>query len=195
MLNVIWVVLLIIGILVGIANGKISEINSSLLSSAGNAVQFGIGIMGIICLWCGIMNIASDAGVVNVMAKLLRPVIHLLFPRTRRNKEAEKQVITNLIANFLGLGNGATPSGISAVKELQKSTGSDVAVKDVCLFLVINSAAIQLIPTTVIALRAASGAKNPADILIPTWISSISGCIIAIIIFFLLSIKRKKVKK
>jgi len=195
MLNFIWVVLLIIGILVGIANGRIEEINASLLTSAGSAVTFGIGILGIICLWCGIMNIASDAGAVNFMAKLLRPFIHLLFPRTKKNKEAEKQVMTNLIANFLGLGNGATPSGISAVRELQKSTGGDIAVKDVCLFLVINSAAIQLIPTTVIALRAASGAKNPADILVPTWISSMVGCIIAITIFLLLSIKTKKVKR
>lgn len=204
MLNIIWIVMIVVGILVGAINGKINEIGTALLQSSGSGVQFALGIMGVVCLWCGLMRIAADAGAVDSLSKVLRPIINFLFPETKKNKEAEKQVITNLAANFLGLGNGATPSGIKAVSELQKSSKSNVAVKGVCMFLVINSASIQLIPTTVIALRTAAGSTNPSSILIPTWICSVAGCLSSIIIFLLLTgisekrnnyAKRKKVKQ
>ena len=192
MLNYIWVGLLIIGIIVGIINGKIDVIGTALLDSANDAVTFCIGLLGVVTLWCGLMQIFQDAGGINFIARLIRPLIRLLFPETRYNKEAEKHIITNLTANFLGLGNGATPSGIAAVQELEKNNTSKTALKSTCLFLVINSAAIQLVPTTIIALRSAQGAKNPADILIPTWLTSIFSLIVGVLVFYILSSRRRK---
>lgn len=192
MLNYIWVFLLIIGIVVGAINGKIDAIGDSILQSSSDAVTFCIGLLGIVSLWCGLMQIFQDAGGINFISKVIRPIIKKIFPETKYSKEAEKQIITNLTANFLGLGNGATPSGMAAVKELQRINNKPQASRSICLFLVINSAAFQLVPTTIIALRAAQGARNPADILIPTWLTSIFSLIVGILIFFALDSRRKK---
>ena len=190
MLNYIWVILLVTGISVGIANGRAAEIGEAIVNAANDAVVFCLGMVGIVAFWCGLIQILQDAGGVDRAARILRPMIRILFPETKHDPEAERQVITNITANFFGLGNGATPSGIAAVRQLQKTAvdlrrveKKEVASKSVCLFLVINSASVQLIPTTVIALRAAQGARNPADILIPTWIVSVISLLAGILVF------------
>lgn len=181
MLNIVWVLLFIIGIISGIANGKINEVAQSIMTSADEAVKFAIGLVGIVALWCGIIQILEDAGGVRAASKVLRPVITKLFPGTAGNEKAQSSVITNITANFFGLGNGATPSGIEAVSEMQGS------IKDVCLFLVINSAGIQLIPSTVIAMRSELGASAPSDILLPTWIVSVVSLLSAVLIYVVYS--------
>lgn len=192
MLNYIWVLLLITGIVTGAVKGRIDAIGDSILKSSADAVTFCIGLLGIVSLWCGLMQIFQDAGGVTFISKMLRPIIRKMFPETKYSQEAEKQIITNITANFLGLGNGATPSGIAAVKELQRiNNNKKVASRSICLFLVINSAAFQLIPTTIIALRAAQGAENPADILIPTWLTSVLSLIVGVLVFFALYSRRK----
>lgn len=215
MLNYVWVVLLVIGITVGAVNGRMSAVSDALLASAEDAVNFCIGLLGVVALWNGLMQILHDAGAIRALARLCRPLVRKLFPETKQNPEAEKQIITNLTANFLGLGNGATPSGVAAVQALQKSnrptadpspsavsrleengsSKSGVASSSVCLFLVINSAAVQLLPTTVIALRAAEGAANPADILLPTWIVSIGSLLVGVLSYRFLSACSKKRRK
>ena len=192
MLNYIWAFLLIIGIITGAVNGRIQQVADSIIESANDAVMFCIGLLGIVALWCGLMQIFQDAGGIGFVSIIIRPVIRRLFPETRYNPEAEKQIITNITANFLGLGNGATPSGIASVKELQKSNKGPVASRSICVFLVINSAAIQFIPTTVIAMRATQGANNPADILIPTWITSIFSLIVGVMLFYFLSGRKRR---
>ena len=112
----------------------------------------------------------------------------------KRNREAGTQIITNLTANFFGLGNGATPSGIAAVKELQKGTDGTCAGRSVCLFLVINSAAFQLIPTTVIAVRAAAGSAEPSWVIVPTWIASAISLLIGVGVFWFLELFRTRGK-
>ena len=143
---------------------------ANLVDASNDAVTFCIGLLGVVSLWCGLMRIFQDAGGINFISKLISPVIRKLFPETRYNKEAEKHIVTNLTANFLGLGNGATPSGIAAVHELERTNPNTTARKSTCLFLVVNSACLQLVPTTIIALRNSFGAKNPADVLVPIWI-------------------------
>lgn len=177
MLNIIWVLLMIIGIGGSIALGKTDMIMNSIISSAKEAVEFAVGLIGIVSLWCGIIKILEDAGAVNWFSKIVKPIISRLFPSARKNEKAQNAIVTNFAANFLGLGNGATPSGIEAVAEMQNN------LKDVCLFLVINSAGIQLLPTTVIAMRAELGASAPVDILIPTWIVSIVSMIFSLTVF------------
>ncbi|MDR0287242.1 MAG: nucleoside recognition protein [Clostridiales bacterium] len=190
MLNVIWILLLVSGIVISIITGKIDTIGTALINSANDAVKFSISIAGIMALWCGLMSIANDAGIVDILAKICRPVIRILCPETKKSPEAEKQVITNITANFLGLGNGATPSGIKAVKELQDAGGGgETATVGVCMFLVLNSTALQLIPTTVIALRAAAGSTNAMDIMLPTWIATFISSIVAILTYFLLNLR------
>ena len=181
MLNIIWALLFIVGLIVGIINGRINEVAQSIMTSADDAVKFSIGLLGIVALWCGIIQILEDAGGVRAASKVLRPLITKLFPGTKGNEKAQSSVLTNLTANFFGLGNGATPSGIEAVGEMKNN------LKDVCLFLVINSAGLQLIPSTVIAMRSELGAGNPADILLPTWIVSLISMASALIIYFIYS--------
>lgn len=192
MLNYIWVALLIVGLVVGIANGKIDAVGNTLLDASNDAVTFCIGLLGVVSLWCGLMRIFQDAGGINFISKLISPVIRKLFPETRYNKEAEKHIVTNLTANFLGLGNGATPSGIAAVHELERTNPNTTARKSTCLFLVVNSACLQLVPTTIIALRNSFGAKNPADVLVPIWITSVLTLITALLVFFILDGRRKR---
>lgn len=189
MLNIIWSLLMIISISYAIFTGNAEGIMENIIESADSAVKFALGLVGVVSLWCGIIKILEDAGAVRWFLKFLRPVIIRIFPSTKENGKAQKAIVTNITANFLGLGNGATPSGIEAVGELGKN------VRDVCLFLVINSAGIQLIPSTVIAMRAGLGASAPADILLPTWIVSVVSMISAIAIFFLFNKLKRMIKK
>ena len=189
MLNIIWALLFIIGIIAGIANGRIAEVAQSIMSSADDAVKFALGLLGIVALWCGIIQILEDAGGVRTASKLLRPLINKVFPGTVGNEKAQSSIITNITANFFGLGNGATPSGIEAVNAMQNN------IKDVCLFLVINSAGIQLIPSTVIAMRSELGSVSPADILLPTWIVSAVSLLSALIIYVVYSKIYFRIKK
>lgn len=197
MLDIIWVVLLIAGIIAGIAGGRIDEIGKVIITSAGEAVEFCIGILGAVALWCGLMNILNESGFINFLAVLLRPVIRRMFPETEFNKDAERFIITNIAANFMGLGNGATPSGIMAVSALQDCAVGDktCATKSVCLFLVINSAAFQLVPTTIIAMRAQAGSVSPAAVMIPIWIVSAISLAVGILSFLGLYHIRGKLKR
>lgn len=189
MLNVIWALLMIVSIFYAIFTGKSEEIMESIMLSADSAVKFALGLIGVVSLWSGIIKILEDAGVVNFFSKILRPIVTRIFPSVKRNRKAQKAIITNMSANFLGLGNGATPSGIEAVAEIGNN------IRDVCLFLVINSAGIQLIPSTVIAMRAEMGAANPMDILLPTWIVSAVSMFSAVLIFLLLNKTKRNIKK
>ena len=180
---------MIISLSYAIFTGNAEQIMEDIIESADSAVQFALGLVGVVSFWCGIIKILEDAGVVKCFLKVFRPIIIRIFPSAQENQKAQKAIVTNITANFLGLGNGATPSGIEAVGELRNN------VRDVCLFLVINSAGIQLIPSTVIAMRAEMGADVPADILLPTWIVSVVSLISAIVIFFLFNKLKRVIKK
>lgn len=179
MLNYVWFFILSIGIIGGIINGKIDEINASISNSATEAVEFVIGLVGIVAFWNGIIKILEDAGIVKCVSRLFSPVITKIFPGTKDNEKAKGAIITNFTANFFGLGNGATPSGIEAVKQMENN------LDDVSKFLVINSAGLQLLPTTIIAMLSESGASNPSDIIIPTWIVSVLSMAAAILFFLI----------
>ena len=135
MLNYIWVALLIVGLVVGIANGKIDAVGKTLLDASNDAVTFCIGLLGVVSLWCGLMRIFQDAGGINFISKLISPVIRKLFPETRYNKK-QKRYCHKPDSELLGLGNGATPSGIAAVHELERTNPNTTARKaHVCFSL------------------------------------------------------------
>ena len=182
MLNYIWTGMLAAGFIIGMLNGRLDEVTKAALSSAGRAVELAIGLLGIMCLWSGLMNIAEKSGLIKVIARIANPVLGLLFPRIRKNRSALGAIVMNLAANFFGLGNAATPLGIRAMGELQKiNGGSGTASDSMCMFLVLNTSAIQLIPTTVIALRNDAGSAAPSEITACVWAASVCATIVGIL--------------
>lgn len=183
MLNLIWIAMLAIGLIVGIINGSIEEVMAAAFDAAGEAVTFCIGLMGILCLWCGFVKIAETAGMMESMARIFRPVIRKLFPDIAHDNNAVSAIIMNLAADILGLGNAATPLGIHACKEIKRAERrgkSNKPSRSMCLFLLLNTVSVQLVPSTVIAMRAEAGATAPSDILLPVWIVSGITCVVGI---------------
>lgn len=182
MLNYIWTGMLAAGFIIGMLNGRLDEVTKAALSSAGRAVELAIGLLGIMCLWSGLMNIAEKSGLIRAIARIANPILGLLFPRIRKNRSALGAIVMNLAANFFGLGNAATPLGIRAMGELQKiNGGSGTASDSMCMFLVLNTSAIQLIPTTVIALRNDAGSAAPSEITACVWAASVCATIAGIL--------------
>ncbi len=188
MLNYIWMGMLIIGFVVGMLNGRLEQVTQAAFNSAGRAVELSIGLLGMMCLWSGLMHIAEKSGLLKFIARMARPLLRLLFPQLANNDKALGAIVMNLAANFLGLGNAATPLGIRAMSELQKVNRSrDTASDSMCMFLVLNTSAIQLIPTTVIALRSSAGSAVPSEITACIWIASICASITGIVAAGILS--------
>ena len=182
MLNLIWPIFIIISCTYGIFAGKVNEMNTAVFSSVADGVQLAITFLGTICLWSGIMQIASKTSLMIKLTQLLKPIISFLFPDVNPEKEEYKQISMNIVANLLGLGNAATPIGLKAMKELQKSNPKkDTLSNSMIMFIVINTASIQLIPTTVIAIRDSLGASNPTEVIVPIWIVSICSIITVVI--------------
>ncbi len=177
MLNYIWSGMIIFSLITAFFTGRISEVSSALMTGAGDAVTMTISLMGIMCLWTGIMNIAENTGVTQFVAKLLSPLMKILFPRLK-DKRAKDAIVMNMTANMLGLSNAATPLGLKAMQELKRLSDGKTATDEMCMFIVINTASLQIIPSTVIALRQSAGSITPTDIIIPVWLCSI--CVITV---------------
>ncbi|MGI6776647.1 MAG: nucleoside recognition domain-containing protein [Acetivibrionales bacterium] len=182
MLNYIWLAMLVVGIVVAIINGRIGMVTEAAIGSAGKAVELCIGLLGIMCLWTGLMGIAEKSGLVQRLSKLLRPALKLLFPGIPKDHPAMGAIVMNLVANFLGLGNAATPLGLKAMGELQRiNPRKNTATNSMCMFLVLNTSGIQLIPATIIAVRSALGSHNPAEIIGTIWFASACSALAGII--------------
>ncbi len=175
-----------IGIAFYIADGQGAEALAALLSGCSQAVELTLSLAGAYMLWMGLMNIAKEAGLIDRLAKAVQKPLGRLMP----NAGAAMAPITlNLAANFFGLGNAATPFGVAAMKLL--SRGDGIASDDMCMFIALNSSAVELLPTTVIALRTACGSENPYDIVLPTFIASIAAAAAAIFSCKLLAVAKK----
>lgn len=188
MLNYVWVVMLLTGFIIGALSGRLDEVTQAALSSAAGAVELSLGLLGIMCLWSGIMNIASKSGLIRVIAKVSKPLFRVLFPQIAKNDNALSAIVMNIAANFLGLGNAATPLGIKAMRQMQMANPHpDTATDAMCMFMVLNTAAIQLIPTTIIALRSKYGATTPSDITVCVWVASVFSTIVGILLVIIFS--------
>ena len=174
MLNTIWSFFIIISIAYGIFSGRVENINDAIFSSTENSVKIIITLFCTMCLWSGIMNIASNISLMDKLCKVIEPIVNYLFPEYKKSKTIKKQISMNIIANLLGMGNAATPLGLEAIKNMQKENKNKSKLsKPMMLFILINTASIQLIPTTILAVRKSVNSSNPSDIIIPVWISSI----------------------
>ena len=169
MLNILWSGMIIAGILYSVVTGNVSDISNAALDSSKEAVTLCITMLGVMAFWCGLMQIAEDAGLVEKMSGKMQPVIHFLFPQLPKNHPANKHITTNIIANVLGLGWAATPAGLQAMEELAKLEESrrslkGIASNEMCNFLILNISSLQLIPVSVIAYRSQYGSSNPSAI-------------------------------
>ena len=182
MLNILWPIFIIISFTYGILTGNVQNINSSIFESAADSVELSITFLGIICLWNGIMKIAQKTTLIYKITKLLQPVINILFPEIKYNEKAKEEISMNIIANILGLGNAATPLGLKAIKTLQKDNNKKETVSNsMAMFIVLNTASLQLIPTTVLGIRASLNSLNPFIIIFPVWCATIAAGIAGII--------------
>ena len=181
MLNILWPIFIILSFLYALIFGKANEVNEGIFESLTDAIELTITFLGTICLWNGIMEIAKQTSLINKMTKLLKPFINFLFPDLKNNEIAKQEISMNMIANILGLGNAATPLGLKAMKTMQKeNVKKDTLSNSMMMFIVINTASIQLIPTNVIAIRTSLNSQNPTSIIIPVWIATIIAAIVGI---------------
>lgn len=182
MLNYIWFALMAAALIVAGVRGTAAEVTEGAINSAKTAVEISIGLVGIMALWLGIMRIAEKAGLIALLARAIAPITKLVFPEVPRDHPAMGAMIMNISANMLGLANAATPLGIKAMEELQtinveKETASNAMV----MFMAINTASIQFIPATTIAVLAAAGSKEPTAIIGSTLLATTIGTIAAIV--------------
>ena len=182
MLNILWPIFIIISIVYAVISGNIKNLNNSIFESAENAVEFSISLIGLTCLWSGIMEIATNTKMIDYLCKILNPIIKVLFPNLKENNTTKKNVMLNIIANILGLGNAATPLGLKAMDDLQKENKKKDTLSDnMMMLIVLNTASLQLIPTTILAIRCSLGSENPSIIIFPVWIATICAAIVGII--------------
>jgi spore maturation protein A len=181
MLNYIWFALMAIALVVAIFMGTAPAVTKGAIDSAKTAVEIALGLVGIMTLWLGIMKVAEAAGLISLLGRMLRPFSRLLFPEIPPEHPAIGAMIMNIAANMLGLSNAATPLGIKAMEELQTlNEQKDTATNAMVTFMALNTAGIQLIPATIIAVLAAAGAKNPTAIIVTTIVATFSGAVAAV---------------
>lgn len=173
MINIVWLVLLLLGVIMAVVSaittGSLEPfvlITDALFNSSKTAVDLAIGLIGLMALWLGMMKLAEESGLVNLLAKAVRPVMVRLFPEIPPDHPAMGAMIMNIAANMLGLGNAATPLGLKAMQELQKlNEKAETATNAMVTFLAINTSSVTIIPATVIGIRVSAGSANPAEII------------------------------
>ena len=197
MLNLVWPIFIIISFSYAIFSGNLQNLNSSIFDSVESAVNLSITMLGTMCLWSGIIHVAENTNIMKIMNRLLKPIIRFLFPEIKENIKAQNEISMNMVANILGLGNAATPLGLKAMETLQEENKNKQKLSNsMIMLIVINTASIQIIPTTIIAIRSSLGSQNPTSIIVPVWIATICAAIMGITVTKLLirySNKREKI--
>lgn len=198
MLNYIWALMIMVGILYGAFTGNIKAVSNAALDSAGEAVSLCITMMGVMALWVGLMEIAQTSGLIRKLTKGIQPFISFMFPRIPKGHAAREYISTNIIANVLGLGWACTPAGLKAMEELAKlemergnpgylGDGREaggkrerIASNEMCTFLILNISSLQLIPVNMIAYRQQYGSVNPAGIIAPAIVATFVSTAVAV---------------
>ena len=200
MLNYIWALMILIGVIYGAMTGRMADVTNAALDSAGDAVSLCITMIGVMALWVGLMEIAQKSGLIAKLTRGIQPFISFLFPGIPKGHPAREYISTNLIANVLGLGWACTPAGLKAMEELAKleaergnpaylaesrevrGSGIErVASKEMCTFLILNISSLQLIPVNMIAYRQQYGSVNPAGIIAPAIVATFVSTMVAVV--------------
>jgi spore maturation protein SpmA len=181
-LNGIWLFLIVFATLVAAYNGTMAELTAATFEAAENAVSLAIGLIGALALWLGLIKVVEVAGLMQMIARAIRPVMVRLFPEVPADHPAMSAMVLNMAANALGLGNAATPMGLKAMAELDKlNPASGTATNAMCLFLAINTSSVTLLPISAITVRASAGATNPGAIILPSLVATLCSTAVAIL--------------
>ena len=173
MLGYVWAGLIIVSVLSALLLGNTETLSAALIESGSASIELLLTMAGILCLWSGFMKIGEESGLTALISRLFAPLLRPLFPKLDKKSEAFQSITMNISANLLGLGNAATPMGIRAAGRLRDSGNPIRATDGLCRLVVMNTASIQLLPTTVAAVRQSAGCASPFDILPCVWVSSI----------------------
>lgn len=180
MLNTIWFFLIAASIVCAACTGRLPDLSGAVMDGARDAVELSIFLLGSMCAWLGFLKIAEKSGLTQLLARVLSPVIDRLFPEYRGEEEIKGKICMNLSANFLGLGNAATPLGLSAMTAMAEKNRSDSPTKGMILFVVINTASLQLLPINMAAIRESCGSIAPFGILPQIWVTSLASLIVCV---------------
>ena len=187
-MNIVWLLLIGAAVVTAVFKGNMAEVSNATFSSAGTAIELAIGLVGGMTLFLGLMRVAQDSGLVQLLARVLRPVFRVLFPDVPRDHPALGAIAMNFGANILGLGDAATPFGLKAMQDLQTLNPDKESASDaMCMFVTLHSSSLQLIPVMVISLRAAAGSKNPSEIIVATIFATLASMAVAIAVSKLLA--------
>lgn len=173
LMSYVWTGMLALSILSAFLLGNGGALSTGVNQGAQSAITLTLSLAGSLCLWCAIGRVLSETGVTGTLSRLLRPVINRVFPSCRKDARLAESLSANICANFLGLGNAATPMGIQAAQRLATHTANGVANNELCRLVVLNTASIQFIPANVAAVRSALGCETPFDILPAVWVTSL----------------------
>jgi len=189
MINYIWGVFILLGVIISIIKGD-NNLTNNLITSGTKGIDIIINLVPLMCLWLGTMKIADSSGLLTIISNKLSKFIRVIFPEIPKGDPAIAYISSNIVMNMLGLGNAATPFGIKAMTRLKElNNNSDIASRSMITFLVINTSSVTIIPTTVISLRIASGSNNPTEIMtaciITTFLSSFIGLLIDRLFYFI----------
>lgn len=183
MLNKIWCFFIVVAIIFGLISGTYVDVNNSIFTGIEETVSLMISFIGTISFWNGIMNIIENTSLINKLKNILKPLIKIIFKDINLESEVGENIAMNMTSNILGLGNAATPCGLKAMEELQKENSNKESLSNnMLLFILINTASIQIIPTTIISIRTGLGSQNPSCIILGVWFSSIVAFVAMLVI-------------
>jgi len=181
-MNIVWLLLIAGAVVTAVFKGTMPEVSNAAFKSAGTAVELAIGLVGGMTLFLGLMRVAQDSGLVQLLARALRPVFRFLFPEVPKGHPALGAIAMNFGANILGLGDAATPMGLKAMQELQTlNPDKESASNAMCMFVALHSSSLQLIPVMIISLRAAAGSRNPSEIIVATILATLASMVVAVV--------------
>ena len=183
MLGKIFGAFCVIACLTSLFTGNTAALGDAVFSGADSAVKLIFSLVGMMCLWCGILRVLEEAGVTEKLAKLLSPLMRIMFPDAYRNQKGIREISASISANLLGIGNAATPLGIRAMEELNRENPvPGTATDDMTTFVVLNTASFSILPTTLLTMRRAAGSANPFAIMPAVWLCSLCGAILAVLL-------------
>ena len=182
MLNTIWAGMILLAFFTAVLNGRLSALSAALGDGAQKAVETALCLVGGMCFWSGLMRIAEQAGLVRKFSACIAPVTARLFPEYAQNTAVQEKIALNMAANIFGMGNAATPAGLAAMDEMQRVHKGSMPTKGMILFVVMNTAAFQLIPSSVVMLRSSYGSAAPYDIMPQIWLVSLGSLAVSLLV-------------